>query len=186
MMTMLADKGVVQLSDSVVKYYNAQNPPVFAVKNAFDPAKGAAAVTLESLARHTSGLPRESPCLFAKECTDSVVMAVLEQLPLSTKPLTHPHYSNLGTTILGRCCERAVRAKTQQSSITYEQWVAKNILAPLNMTSSGFDYPDEIKKRMAVGCLFSPTTADTHTHQHTKQRGGWLTHKQTLFRARRL
>lgn len=180
MMTMLADKGVVQLSDSATKYFNAQNPPVFAVKNAFDPAKGAAAVTLESLASHTSGLPRESPCLFNKECTDSVIMAVLEQLPLSTKPLTHPHYSNLGTALLGRCCERAVRAKTQQSSITYEQWVAKNILAPFNMTSSGFDYPDEIRKRMAIGCLVSSNikatqaTMPTCKHKQTRSRGRLL------------
>ena len=164
MATMLEDQGALHFSDSVTKYYNAQRQPAFAPLNAFDPDVGAAAVTLESLASHTSGLPRESVCLLSKECTEQLVMQGLEITPLSHRPLTHPHYSNLGNTLLGRCCERAAQDSTG-NAITYEEWVTKYILQPLNMASSGFDYPDSIKQRMAVGCLWlgTPPPATTAT-----------------------
>jgi len=41
---------------------------------------------------------------------------------------------------------------------SYEQWLKDNVFSKWDMTSSGFDYPDEIKARMAAGYLFDSAT----------------------------
>ncbi len=46
--------------------------------------------------------------------------------------LFNSNYSNLGYALLGRALEKVVNT-------SYEEWVTKNILKPLNMKSSGFD-----------------------------------------------
>ena len=161
MMTALADEGVLQVTDPVTKYFNEKDEPPFNPMNPYDTKLGAAAVTLESLASHTSGLPRESPCLYGKECDKEVVRHV-SAFPLFHQPLTRPHYSNIGYAILGRSCERAVQ-KHNNDQTTYEEWLVKKALLPFNMTSSGFDYPDDIRKRMAAGCL-CPITIIQHHH----------------------
>lgn len=151
MMTALADEGVLQVTDPVTKYFNEQDQPAFSPKNPYDEKRGASAVTLESLATHTSGLPRESPCLYTSQC-DKEAVRMVSSFPLFHQPLTRPHYSNIGYTILGRSCERAVQ-KHSGTQTTYEEWLVKNAMLPFNMTSSGFDYPDDIRRRMAAGCL---------------------------------
>lgn len=160
MMTALADKGVLQVTDPVTKYFNEKDEPAFSPKNPYDPELGAAAVTLESLATHTSGLPRESPCLYGKQC-DKEAVRVVSAFPLFHQPLTRPHYSNVGYTILGRSCERAVQ-KHNNDQTTYEEWLVKKAFLPFNMTSSGFDFPDDIRKRMAAGCLVSSTSCPSY------------------------
>lgn len=150
-MTALADQGVLQTTDPVTKFFNEKDEPAFSPVNPYDPKLGAAAVTLESLASHTSGLPRESPCLYGKEC-DKEAVRMVSAFPLFHQPLTRPHYSNIGYTILGRSCERAVQRHNNDQT-TYEEWLVKKALLPFNMTSSGFDYPNDIVKRMAAGCL---------------------------------
>lgn len=149
MMTALADQGVLQTTDPVTKFFNEKDEPAFSPVNPYDPKLGAAAVTLESLASHTSGLPRESPCLYGKEC-DKEAVRMVSAFPLFHQPLTRPHYSNIGYTILGRSCERAVQRHNNDQT-TYEEWLVKKALLPFNMTSSGFDYPNDIVKRMAAG-----------------------------------
>ena len=150
MMNILADQGKLKVTDPVTKYFNKVNPPAFNVVNPYDEDAGADAVTLEGLASQTSGLPRECVCSFRKECTEDVVMQYVNAYPLYHEPLTRPHYSNLGFNLLGHSCERA--AREDDSNITYEQWLTTNVFKQWDMTSTGFDFPDDIKKRMAGGC----------------------------------
>ena len=144
MMNILADKGVLDVTDPLTKYFEDFDPV-----NPYDTEKGASAVTLESLASQTSGLMRETPCGFVGECTEELALSLGNIIPLLNCPLSRPHYSNFGFNLLGHACAKAAGADDN-----YEQWIVDNILTPFNMSSSGFDYPEEVKEKMAVGCLF--------------------------------
>lgn len=144
---MLAEKGKLDVNDPVAKYFSKKNPPEFKVINPYDTEKGAEAVTLESLSSQTSGLPAD---VFNSLDAEDVVMEKVNEVPLYHEPLTRPHYSNIGFSLLGHCCERA--AKNFDGNMTYEQWLKENVFTPLEMNSTGFDYPEDIKKRMAGGC----------------------------------
>jgi len=160
MMTTLADKGILKVTDPVTKYFNDDNKPAFNVLNPYNEDAGAKSVTLESLATHSSGLPYQSLCPFEAGCSEETIMELVNEIPLYHQPLTRPHYSNIGYALLGRCCERAARKAAGAQNITYESWLHDNVFAPWNMTSTGFDYPEEIKERMAVGYIFDQATGE--------------------------
>lgn len=149
LMNLVAD-GTVNLEDSVSKFYNAQNPPEFKPVNPYG-TKSHRSVTLQSLSTHSSGLPRELGCGISAECKEDAVMKFLNSAPLFSKPLTTPHYSNLGTSLLARCLERAYNKATKRS-ISYEDWVQEFVFDKIGMTNSGFNYSDDVKRKMAYGC----------------------------------
>jgi len=148
MMNALADRGVLDINDPVTKYYNEQYPPVFQPFNPYDNVVGASAVTLESLASHTSGLPHDTPCMYSPQCTEDAIVNRANYYPLFHAPLIRPHYSNYGFALLGQTCVRAACRKTG-SEVTYEKWIEDNILTPFNMTKSGFEFTDEVIAQMA-------------------------------------
>jgi len=138
----LIEQGVIQLDDPISRFYNAQNPPDFSVFDIYN--NSVANLSFHMLATHTSGLPRESPCGFYGQCSEDQVFSILNQYQLFWPPYTHAHYSNLGTALLGRAAARVV-------GISYENYVLTEILAPLGMNSSGFNFTPEIIKKMATG-----------------------------------
>ena len=152
MLHKLADMGIVKFTDPVTKFFNDVDTPAFRILNPYDEEAGADAVTLESLASQSSGIPRQSPCINYTSCKDVDVMDFLATIPLWHQPLTSPHYSDIAYAILGHCLERAIRNATG-TNITYEQFMKENIFDPFEMTSTGYDYPDDIRARMAGACL---------------------------------
>eukprot|EP01102_Stenamoeba_stenopodia_P003345 TRINITY_DN1329_c0_g1_i2.p1 TRINITY_DN1329_c0_g1~~TRINITY_DN1329_c0_g1_i2.p1 ORF type:complete len:415 (+),score=57.04 TRINITY_DN1329_c0_g1_i2:106-1350(+) len=104
------------------------------------------------LASHSSGLQREIPCYVKTDsplCNETIVLERLANLYLVYPPYTRSHYSNLGISLLGRALERAV-------GIEYEQFVETNILPVIGMTSSGFNYTQDIIDRRAIGVIPIP------------------------------
>ena len=80
---------------------------------------------------------------------DSAAQLNMEQLKrfdLLYAPYTSSHYSNLGLALLGRSLERAWGQQ-------YEDYIVNEILLPLNMTSSGFNYTAAVKKQLVTGYL---------------------------------
>jgi len=166
MLNMLSEQGVLDISDPVTKYFNEQDTPAFKSLNPFDSVMGSSAVTLESIAGQVCGLTRENPCFGdIDSCTEKMNVEAGNKVPLLHRPFTRPHYSNYGFSLLGHSCERAAR----NAGITewkYEEWLKKNVFDPLGMNSTGFDFPAEIKDRMAEGYNdeegnVSPTFAQT-------------------------
>jgi len=137
MLMYLRDQGLVSLDDAVVKYL-----PKFSVKN---PYKTNRPITLRQVASHTSGVQREVPCDWYKldVCTEDEILANLSRTYLLFPQYSTPHYSNLGISLLGRALEKVAK-------IPYETYVENNILKPLNMANSTFNY-DKIKAQMATG-----------------------------------
>jgi len=142
MLMYLRDEGVVDLDDPVIKYM-----PDFSVKNPYMTKRP---ITLRQLGSHTSGLQREVPCSWYDMymCTEDEILFNVSQTYLLFPQYNTPHYSNLGLALLGRTLEKA-------AGIQYETFVENEILQPLGMTSSTFDY-DTVKSKMAVGVQEAP------------------------------
>ncbi|EFA83792.1 hypothetical protein PPL_02860 [Heterostelium album PN500] len=145
MMFQLRDKGLLDLDDELVKYI-----PEFNMKNPYPTKRG---ITLRQLASHQAGLPREIPCQFneraTSSCTEKLILQRLSNQYLILPQYSTSHYSNLGVSLLGHAMERIKRVNT------YEQYIKDNILVPLEMKSTTFNY-NKIKDNLAGGTIKLP------------------------------
>ncbi|CAI8001938.1 Putative beta-lactamase-like 1 [Geodia barretti] len=148
-MYQLYDRGLVKSLDDPLSDYC----PRFSMLNPFNSRN----ITLRQIASQMSGLPREAPCVepAAREVRDGVnicplttdeILASLSNESLIFPTWTVPSYSNLGFALLGQCLVEGVFP-----GMTYEDYVIKNILQPLQLTNTGFNITDNVKSKMAVG-----------------------------------
>lgn len=138
----LRDRGLLALSDPV-----AEHLPWFDLEQAY--ADGAA-VTVEGILTHSSGLPRESahPYWSAPDfpfpTRDEIVAGLRGQRTLYPA-WRYFQYSNLGLTLAGEIV-------SQLSGMPYETYVKKYVLEPLKLRDTYADMPDEQRgKRLATG-----------------------------------
>lgn len=136
----LRDQGKLSLDDPVEKWI-----PGFSVRS---PYRSSRKLTLRSLATHTSGLVRETPVCPQCEISQKAVVEALavEAHSILSPQYTRTHYSNLGLALLGRAAAAAADGNS-----SYEAYVETEILGPMGMTSSGFNYSDDVRARMAHG-----------------------------------
>ncbi len=134
----LAEKGKIDLHKPI-SYYLPDYPNPYGDQ-----------ITTHHLLTHTSGIPNYtnfpdfgekymkeyySPKDFITEFWD---------MELNFKPGTQFSYSNSGYFLLGVLIE-------ELSGMTYEEFLEKEIFAPLKMTNSGYDHHSEIIKNRATG-----------------------------------
>ncbi|HUX14153.1 MAG TPA: serine hydrolase domain-containing protein, partial [Spirochaetia bacterium] len=138
----LRDDGKLQLDDPVSKYL-----PWFEIKKV-DP--DAPPITIRSILRHSSGLPRESeqPYEIGSYVPWPDRADMIEKLPEQVTlypPDTYFQYSNLGISLLGEI----VAAVSGQ---TYEEYVTSHILKPIGMSATTPFLPeDKYGLQMAIG-----------------------------------
>ncbi|MEX2116709.1 MAG: serine hydrolase domain-containing protein [Bacteroidota bacterium] len=135
----LRDQGKLQLDDPIERYL-----PWFRIKNRFP---NAPAITVRHLLTHTSGLPRESAYPYwtdYKFPSRSEMIKALEQQETVFPTETRFKYSNLGMVLAGEII-------AEISGIPYSEYVAKNILEPLGMSSTTVYFQDKDRDRLAVG-----------------------------------
>lgn len=96
-------------------------------------------VTLASLASQSSGLPRAATCGNVGSCSPDQIIDSYQYQDLKFAPHTEGDYSNLGLSLLGHVVAAAA-GRADGTNCSYEEYVARHILGPLNMTRSGF-YP---------------------------------------------
>ena len=142
---LLADavqRGDVSLTDPVAKYLPA---------TVSMPERNGGVITLQSLANHTSGLPRMPANLNPKDATDPYADYTTEQMYafLSSYALTRDvgaqvEYSNLGAGLLGHVLAR-------HAGTDYETLVRTRILEPLGMASTAITLSPALRTRLAVG-----------------------------------
>ncbi len=136
------DEHKLRLSDAV-----ADHLPWFAVEQAH---AGSAAVTVEGMLTHSSGLPRESahPYWTGPDYRFPTREQVVDGL--AGQETLYPagryfQYSNLGIALAGQLVERA-------SGTSYDEYVRTRILDPLGMTDTYTDIPAEHEGgRLATG-----------------------------------
>jgi D-alanyl-D-alanine carboxypeptidase len=110
------------------------------------------AVTIHHLLTHTSGIPSYTDLLaggqidaeLGKEYTTDQVIAFFDERPLDFPPGSQWHYNNSGYFLLGAIIENA-------SSQSYDAFVQENILQPLGMTETGYNYDHLIVENRASG-----------------------------------
>ncbi|MHB9028107.1 MAG: serine hydrolase domain-containing protein [Candidatus Latescibacterota bacterium] len=135
----LRDQGKLDLDDPVKKHL-----PWFTIQNTFPDAPP---VTIRHLLTHTSGLPREAGSAYWLDFDFPAKAQIVERLAnLQTvyPPDTRWKYSNLALALAGEI----VVAVSGQS---YEDYVTKNTLEPLNMQDASVVFPAGKKDRLATG-----------------------------------
>ena len=115
------------------------------------PSRDGRQITLEDLATHTSGLPRNPANLDPADPDNPYADYTVTQLydflasyELTTDPGSHFEYSNVGAALLGHAL--ALRA-----GIPFEDLVRTRILEPLDMTSTGITLDPATAQRFVDG-----------------------------------
>jgi CubicO group peptidase (beta-lactamase class C family) len=139
----LRDRGLLDLDDPVSRHL-----PELAERD----AAGLSAVTIRRLLSHESGLMGDPPGSdWATGSFDDVAAALVrrDEIAASIPPNTQTKYSNLGYQLLGEVVTRV-------SGTPYTQYVKREILDPLGMSSTSFAPEDDLAARCAVG--YGPAT----------------------------
>ncbi len=154
----LRDQGAVHLGDPLTRWLSD-----FSIQVAGWDTREVPAITLDALASHTSGLPREVPYPCASfhtfpGCNETQVLAALQQKYATLPPHTRFHYSNLGMALLGRALGHASVLDHRDDDddddpldMAYERAVSRLIFAPLGMANATFAYNATTAARAAVG-----------------------------------
>jgi CubicO group peptidase (beta-lactamase class C family) len=123
----LADRGLLKLDDPVIRHL-----PWFRTANKAKSDR----ITLRMLMAHTSGLPALQDTWGQPESTDdSAIEALVRRMStvqLASDPGVGFRYTNEGYTILGLVISTVARQ-------SYSDYLARNILEPLEMTQSSND-----------------------------------------------
>lgn len=133
---MLAEQGKLSLSDEITRFL-----PDY-------PTKGHK-ITVEHLLNHTSGIKSytsmpEWLALWRKDTTVKELIDLFKDQPMDFAPGEKWSYNNSGYFLLGAIIEKA-------SGQTYQDFVEKNIFAPLGMKHSYYDNTSRIIPRRVTG-----------------------------------
>jgi CubicO group peptidase (beta-lactamase class C family) len=110
------------------------------------PTRDSPPVTVRQLMTHASGLPEDNYWVdVAIDMSDAELMELLKSgMTFSRAPETHFEYSNIGYALLGKIIARV-------SGVPARQYIQREILAPLGMSSSGWEVEEIARERLAVG-----------------------------------
>lgn len=132
----LYENGVIQSVDDPLNKYI----PEFNIRNPFTNEN----ITLREITSQMSGLPREAPCIYhCEETNSSEQLALIKNRSLILAPWKMPSYSNLGYVLLGRSITETLL------NTTFEKWVQQEILDPLGMNNTGFKITPLVETNMA-------------------------------------
>jgi len=135
----LRDDGKLRLDDLAEQY-------VPEMKGWTYPTKDSPRIRVRDLLQHVGGFVTDDPWGDRQQVLpqDDFTRMIAAGVPFSRVPQSQHEYSNFGYALLGRIVANA-------SGMPYTAYVRKTILAPLGMTSSGFDAPKAPKARYALG-----------------------------------
>jgi CubicO group peptidase (beta-lactamase class C family) len=121
----LRDEGLLDLDDSLARWIPEASKLTY-------PTRDERPITVRQLAQHTSGLPRMGPFDPENGPDEATVVGSLAKVALERAPGLESVYSNLGFSLLGIVVSHAAKRPLHDV-------VAARILAPLGMTSTGWD-----------------------------------------------
>ena len=157
----LRDQGKLNLDDSVEKY-------VPEMKNQNNLTNDAPLVTIRHCMTHNAGFPEDNPWgdRQLQDSDDDLSDLLKSKVAFSNVPDVAYEYSNLGFALLGRII-------TKVSGVQYQQFIKENILKPLNMPKTDWEY-DKIKKdELALGYRWLDGKHQEEALLHDNPNGSW-------------
>jgi CubicO group peptidase (beta-lactamase class C family) len=135
----LRDEGKLKLDDPASLYI----PELKAQKYL---TSDAPPITIRHLLSHMAGFPEDNPWGDRQLATpdDDLMKMIGNGISFSSVPGVNFEYSNLGFTLLGRIISKV-------SGTTYESYITENILLPLGMTHTCFEFNKVPVDRLAHG-----------------------------------
>lgn len=135
----LRDEGKLNLQDPAARYFPALHNIQYATADS-------PPLTIQHLLTMSSGFPEDNPWGDRQlDDTDEDLHELIQNgLAFSNAPGLTYEYSNLGYAILGNIIQTV-------SGISYQQYITDNILLPLGMTDSRWEFSDIPAERLAQG-----------------------------------
>jgi len=157
----LRDKGKLNLDDMVEKYLPE-------MRNQNYLASDAAPVTIRHLLTHSAGFPEDNPWGDRQlNDSDSELSELMKnQISWSNVPGITYEYSNLGYALLGKII-------TKVSGMPYQKYVKDNILIPLGMPQTEYEYSNIDPSKLAHGYRWLNEKYNKEIPLHDNSDGSW-------------
>ncbi|MBS1528375.1 MAG: beta-lactamase family protein [Bacteroidetes bacterium] len=135
----LRDEGKLSLDDALYKY-------IPEARNMKPLTKDAPPVTIRNLLTHTAGYPEDNPWGDRQlaNTDDQLIDMYRKGISFSNDPGIGYEYSNLGFATLGYIIKKV-------TGKSYEDYITENILRPLGMTHTYYEYTKVPKAQLAHG-----------------------------------
>ncbi|MBD0332358.1 MAG: beta-lactamase family protein, partial [Chitinophagaceae bacterium] len=134
----LRDEGKIKLDDPAYKY-------IPEMKNIKYLTSDAPVITVRHLMTHSAGFPEDNPWGDRQLAdTDKELLDVVKKVSFSNVPAVAYEYSNLGFALQGKII-------TNVTGKPYDQYITQNILKPLGMASTYWEYTKVPANKLAHG-----------------------------------
>lgn len=135
----LRDEGKLSLTDPVSKYIPEINKGGALTKDA-------PPINIQNLLTMSAGFPEDNPWgdrqLDARD--DELLKQISEGISFSNVPGVTFEYSNMGFALLGKIISTV-------SGTTYQQYITNNIMKPIGMNDSKWEFDEVPKEQLALG-----------------------------------
>jgi len=160
-MLKLRDEGKLNLDDPAYLY-------IPELKNLKYPTADAPHITLRHLMTHGAGFPEDNPWGDRQLAdTDKDLLELIgKQLSFSNPPGIAYEYSNLGFALQGMII-------TKVSGMLYQDYIKKNILEPLGMNTTTYEYGDVAPDKLAHGYRWLNNKWNEEVLLHDTKDGSW-------------
>lgn len=135
----LRDEGKLKLDDPVYLYIPEMKGQKYLTTDV-------APMTIRNLLTHGAGFPEDNPWGDRQLATtdDQMIAMIKKGISFSNNPGMKYEYSNMGFAMLGYIIKKV-------SGLSYEAYITKNILEPLGMTHTYWEYSKVPAKQLAHG-----------------------------------
>ncbi len=157
----LRDEGKLNLDDPAYLYI----PELQHLKY---PTADAPVITIRHLMTHGAGFPEDNPW-GDRQLADSdkdLMEFIGKQISFSNPPGIAYEYSNLGFALQGKIISKV-------SGMRYEDYIKKNILEPLGMKTTTYEYGDVPADKLAHGYRWLNEKWNEETLLHDPKDGSW-------------
>jgi CubicO group peptidase (beta-lactamase class C family) len=157
----LRDEGKLNLDDPAYLY-------IPELKNLKYPTADAPHITVRHLMTHGAGFPEDNPW-GDRQLADTdkdLIELIGKQISFSNPPGIAYEYSNLGFALQGKII-------TIVSGMQYQEYIKKNILEPLGMKTTTYEYGDVAPDKLAHGYRWLNNKWNEETLLHDTKDGSW-------------
>ena len=157
----LRDEGKLNLDDPAYLY-------IPELKNLKYPTADAPVITIRHLMSHSAGFPEDNPW-GDRQLADNdkdLMEFIGKQITFSNPPGIAYEYSNLGFALQGKII-------TKVSGMRFQDYIKKNILEPLGMKYSTYEYADVAPDKLAHGYRWLNDKWNEEELLHDTPDGSW-------------